>query len=372
MAHAYTPGLRVTESTVLRRERRLPLKGEVLAKIGQTVRATDIVARTLLPGNVQTVNVANSLGADPMEVSELLVKKVGEEIGAGEPLGRRKGFFGLFNAECKSPASGTVEAVSEVTGQVIVREPPMPVEIDAYLDGKISEVIEGEGVVVEARGAFVQGIFGIGGETYGELITAVASPDLELTSADLKPEFAGKVVVGGSYVSHDVLREAIKLRIAAVIVGGFDDQDLRDILGYDLGVAITGTEEIGITLMLTEGFGRMPMAERTFKLLEGHTGRLGSVSGATQIRAGVMRPEVIIPHPEEAISGGAEGESSGLELGTLLRGIREPYFGRIGKVTALPPELEQLESEAKVRVLEAEFDGERVIIPRANVELIES
>jgi hypothetical protein len=357
---------------VLRRERRLPLKGEVLAEVGQSVGANDVVARTLLPGNVQTVNVANSLGADPMEVPETLVKKIGEEIGAGEALARRKGLFGLFNSECKSPAAGTVEAVSEVTGQVIVREPPIPVEVDAYLDGIVAEVIEEEGVLVEARGAFVQGIFGIGGETYGELTTAVSSPDKELTSADLKAEFAGKVVVGGSYVSHDVLHEAIKLGVKAVIVGGFDDRDLRDILGYDLGVAITGTEEIGITLMLTEGFGRMPMAERTFRLLERHAGRLGSVSGATQIRAGVMRPEVIIPHPEEALGGsGAEG-STGLEIGTLLRGIREPYFGHIGRVTALPPELQALESEAKVRVLEAEFDGKRVTIPRANVELIES
>jgi len=52
--------------------------------------------------------------------------------------------------------------------------------------------------------------------------------------------------------------------------------------------------------------------------------------------------------------------------------IREPYFGRIGRVTALPPELQKLETEAMVRVLEVEFDdGTRATIPRANVELIE-
>jgi hypothetical protein len=305
-------------------------------------------------------------------VPETLVTPIGGEIASGETLARRKGLFGLFNSECRSPATGTVESVSEVTGQVIVREPPIPVEIDAYLDGIVAEVIEQEGVIVEAQGAFVQGIFGIGGETYGELVTAVDSPEKELTSADLKPEHTGKVVIGGSYVSHDVLHEAIRLGVKAVVVGGFDDSDLRDILGYDLGVAITGTEDVGLTLMLTEGFGRMPMAMRTFRLLQQHEGRLASVSGATQIRAGVMRPEVIIPHPEEAVAGVAEAESSGLEIGTLLRGIREPYFGRIGRVTALPPDLQKLESEAMVRVLEAEFDGQRVTIPRANVELIES
>jgi len=40
---------------------------------------------------------------------------------------------------------------------------------------------------------------------------------------------------------------------------------------------------------------------------------------------------------------------------------------------ALPEELTKVESETLVRVLEAEFeDGTRMIIPRANVEVIEA
>ena len=68
MAHAYTPGLRVTEQTLVRRERRLPLKGEVLVARGDTVSARTVVARTLLQGNVQTVNLASALGVYPREV----------------------------------------------------------------------------------------------------------------------------------------------------------------------------------------------------------------------------------------------------------------------------------------------------------------
>ena len=58
------------------------------------------------------------------------------------------------------------------------------------------------------------------------------------------------------------------------------DQDLRDILGYDLGVAITGTERIGTTLVITEGFGEIAMADRTFQLLKSRVGHEASVSGA--------------------------------------------------------------------------------------------
>lgn len=372
MAHAYTPGLRVAEYAIVRRERRLPLKGEVLVARGQSVRATQPVARTLIPGNVQTVNVANAIGVDPAEVVKALLKTVGEPIAAGEVLARRKGLFGLMDSKCSSPAAGVIESCSDITGQVIVREPPMPIEVDAYIDGRVAEVLEGEGVVIEAPAAFVQGIFGVGGETHGELALAVEHPDQELTADRLTSDLAGKIVVGGSYASHAVLQAAVRAGVHAVVVGGFDDRDLRELMGYDLGVAITGTETIGLTLVLTEGFGKMPMAERTFRLLSAHTGRPASVSGATQIRAGVLRPEIVIPLEAQSTTGEADRRSTGLEIGSWIRCIREPYFGHIGRVTNLPPELQKLETEAHVRVLEVEFDGTRAVVPRANVELIES
>ena len=99
-----------------------------------------------------------------------------------------------------------------------------------------------------------------------------------------------------------------------------------------------------------------------------------SINGATQIRAGVMRPEIIVPVAGAVVEEGDGKSLYGegiLQIGSVIRAIREPYFGKIGKVVALPPELTQVESETWVRVLEAEFeDGERAVLPRANVELI--
>ena len=77
---------------------------------------------------------------------------------------------------------------------------------------------------------------------------------------------------------------------AALVSGGIDDEDLKEFLGYDLGVAITGNEQLGLTVIVTEGFGEIAMAQRSFDLLHSHVGDVASVNGATQIRAGVMRP----------------------------------------------------------------------------------
>jgi hypothetical protein len=44
----------------------------------------------------------------------------------------------------------------------------------------VVEVHEGFGVTVEMEGTFIQGIFGIGGETSGEIEVAVKSPAEDL------------------------------------------------------------------------------------------------------------------------------------------------------------------------------------------------
>ena len=376
MAHAYTPGLKVTEGMTIEKERRLPLEGEVLVEAGATVKAEDIVAKADLPGNVQLLNVANLLSISPNEIAEYMLKPVGEAISKDEIIATTKGLFGLFKSQARSPIDGTIEAVSDVTGQVILREPPIPVAVKAYTDGTVTETLPTEGVTVETYGTYIQGIFGIGGETVGDLVIAAKSSSDDLTAEQILPEHRDNILVGGSLVTTDAIQKAVQHGVRGIIAGGIDDADLRELLGYELGVAITGSEEIGITLVITEGFGHIAMAEQTFTLLKAREGMKTSINGATQIRAGVVRPEIVIPLASETgglASDAEDGAAEGiLEVGSSVRIIREPYFGRLGRVTELPVELQNLETEARVRVLRVELEnGEETTLPRANVEAIE-
>jgi hypothetical protein len=374
MGHAYTPGLKVTEKVLLTKKRILPLKGEVIVRVGDKVKPDTVVARTFLPGAVEPVNVANILGVPPEDVIHHMLRKEGERVKENEVIAKSKSFFGLFSSECKSRAEGTIESISSITGQVLIRGNPQPVEIRAYLDGEVVEVFSNEGVAVSTWGSFVQGIFGIGGETHGKIKVVSEDNQSILTDREIDKNCEGMVLIGGSLVTAEAIRKAVSVKAKGIVVGGFDDKDLRDFLGYDLGVAITGSEELGITLVVTEGFGQINMAERTFSLLKSKEGKEACINGATQIRAGVIRPEVVIPF-EGNVKRKAEEEefeSIGLEIGRAIRVIREPHFGKLGKVVNLPPALQKLESESHARVLEVEFsDGGKAIIPRANVELLE-
>jgi len=370
MGDAYTPGLTVTRSAVVRKTRRLPLPGEVVVQVGQKVKAADVVARTALPGKVNLVNLANAIGVMPDELSSKLAVAIGAPIAKDQIIAKSTSFFGLFKSIATSPIDGTLESVSEVTGSAVLREPPIPVEVTAYVDGTIVEIIPNEGVIIESRAALVQGIFGLAGEVTAPITVVAKQADQVLEAKDLKPEHKGKIVIGGGRATLAALRRAIELGVSGVVCGGFAYQDVKELLGYDVGVAVTGSEPLATTLVVTEGFGDIAMAKATYDLLASLEGKRASVNGATQIRAGVIRPEVVVPHGDAA-DAALNGASHGLELGAPVRCIRAPYFGRIGKVSGLPVDLHTMPSETKVRVLEVDFDGAKIVIPRANVEVIE-
>ncbi len=369
-AHAYTPGLKVKKSTIVQKMRRLPLLGEVYPKEGDKVNYSDVIARTEISGDPEIVKISMVMGLEPEDTPKYMLKKIGETVEKGELLAFYKALFGLIKKQIKAPVSGTLESFSEVTGQAIIRGAPIPVEVDAYIPGTVIDVMPREGAIIETHAAFIQGIFGIGGEVHGD-IQVLTSNNTEVLDVDMvKPEHKSKILIGGNRVTLEALKKAVQVGVSAIVSGGIRHEDLTTFTGEEIGVAITGQEEVGITIIITEGFGNMNMSQRTFDLLKEFEGYSASVNGSTQIRAGVLRPEIIIPH--ELKEEDAESISQGMVPGTPIRIIRQPYFGAIGKVHSLPVELQKLESESMVRVVNIELnEGEVVTVPRANVEIIE-
>lgn len=370
-AFAYTPGLKVKRSMTVSKERRLPLLGDILVKKGTSVSYAKIVAKTEVPGDPELVKVSAILGIDQNEVRDFITKEEGDKLQKGEVFGSYKAFFGLINRKVTSPIDGEIESVSKLTGQVIVRPEPVPVDVNAYIPGKVVEILPREGVVIATQAAFIQGILGLGGEAHGEVRIVVDSPEDELTAERISEDDRGRILIGGSLITLGAFKRAVEIGVAGLVAGGMKYTDVTEIMGDAIGVAITGHEEIGTTLIITEGFGKMTMSARTFNLLKSFEGYVAAVNGATQIRAGVLRPEIIIPH-EEKKELEKEELSAGMVSGTSVRIIREPNFGAIGEVVSLPVELHRVESGSKVRVLVVKLDdGIEVTIPRANVEIIE-
>ncbi len=375
MAQAYTPALQATGSAKVRKLRELPLPGRCLVEVGQRVSADTEVLAADIPGEISILRVADRMGFEVEDVIDGMLVKPGDAVTAGQVIARVKSFFGLFESTLEAPTSGVVEFFTEVNAHLGIRQASAPLAVDAYVEGVVVEVDPGKSVTIEAQGAFIQGIFGVGGEARGKVFALDVALDEVVTEQvllGLGEKVSSAIVVGGASYTPEALAQAAKLNVQAVVCGSVDSSTLRTFVGHEIGVSITGDEAVPFTFIVTEGFGVLPMSERILRLAQKFAGRQASVNGATQVRAGAMRPEIIIPHTETAETEfDTDNAKSFLEVGARLRVIRVPYFGALGEVVELPSEPQVVPSGAKVRVLRAKLDtGEEVVVPRANVELL--
>lgn len=376
MAGSFAPGLTALDSTSITKVRELPIKGEIVCQIGDEVTADQVIARAEMQGEMRIVRVAEELGISPTELDGALKVKEGDTVVANSPIAEISGLWGLFRQSVVTPISGVVEFISASTGHVGIRAPSRNLELTAYISGKVVGIVPERSVTISTVGAFVQGIFGVGGERLGKLRLLPIQPNEVLDLAHIPADAAGQILVGGSKVTLAAIKAAVKAHAVGLVTSSIDDVTLREYVGYDIGVAITGDEDLPLTLIITEGFGGMPLSDRVLTILKKYDGKVCSINGATQVRAGAVRPEVIIPTglPQEGLnltvsSVGQEGGA--LAVGGKIRCIRVPYFGEVGTILELPSNPEKIETGAVTRVLRARLDnGLEVTVPRANVERI--
>jgi hypothetical protein len=361
----------VQERAVLRRQRALPVDGEVLLDIGDRVHERTVVARATGRGTMHTVNAASQLDILASELPGAMLCAVGERVERDQPLARSRGLFGLLASECRAPVAGTVAAVSPHTGRILLEEPGQDLEVAAFLPGIVADRLPGRGVVVAGWGARVAGVFGVGGEVSGEMIAAVGRADVSLEAAAIDHTHAGKVLLAGSLVTADALERASAFGVAGIVTGGVHDTELSRWLGQETVLADTTHLDAPLTLVVTGGFGRAPMETETFALLAAHRGRTACLSGLTRVRAGARRPEVIIPLDEDPRTAVAPSSPPSLQIGARVMVVRSPWFGCIGRVGALPVEPVRMECGARCLVAHVDLDdGVTAAIPRANLEVL--
>jgi hypothetical protein len=332
----YPVETQITPLTTIRRERLLPVGGEVLVGTGEMVGPADVVARCRLPGEVRVVDASRALGIRRERVSKYARTAIGDTVQAGDVLAAPQGLLGRFKRSCRSPVDGQIIAVRN--GMFLIEAAPTTYELHAHIKGQVTNIMPRLGVVISTVGALIQGVWGSGGEAEGILKA---------------------LIVGGRILDEEPLEKAVEAQIRGLVVGSVN-ADLRSAL-----------QSLPFPVLLTEGFGMLPMSERTFQLLHSNLGREAMLSGVTQARRGLKRPELLIPLRSEEELPSEESRPRPLEIGMEVRTLRAPYLGATGTVIDLPARPRIVESGGRLPVAEVELDKQgTVIVPVANLELI--
>lgn len=339
------------------------------------------------------LDIVGELRGDKYDFHSYVRVKEGDKVERGQVLATRQEGGKFYNVT--SPVFGTVTAVAPLMGSMNIMPDNVSSVLPAHVPGLVAAIRGGREVDVVGFGIVVEGLLGIGGEARGPL---VAGPN------DLSPwraaasgaDLSGAVLVTGC-VDHRSLVEASERGVTGVIAGRARQKQVCLFLGRELGVIATGDENVSPVLILTGGFGEGRMDPALYARLAGLSGKLASLSGATHIRAGVIRPRIIVSYPfppdfslteatAAAVAAGGAARPDGDEgsgqggrepgVGARVRIVRGRWSGRTGTIRDLPDQPQEIPTGTSVLVAHVSLDpghddengAIRVTVPKANLK----
>jgi len=337
-------------------QRLLPLPGEVLVHVGDRVHAQDIVARASVLGEIQSIDVARALNVSLGSIRRYLHVSEGQAVNAGTVLASARWAWVPYR-RIRSPIAGIVVGIAE--GRIFIRQEPQTLPLLAHVPGEIVDQYPHRGVAIRTTGALVRGIWGSGPGREGMLIMAATLPDEPLPWERVSFRYRGTIVVGGRVEDARVLHRASHFRLSGLVLGSLAPH-LK-----------TVCESLALPIVLTEGMGRVAMAQPIFDLLRSYHGRPAVVIGSADHARHV--PEVIVPLQSKASAEIAPFAAvQPVQVGSRVRLTRSPYLGIVGQVIALPPMPQETwigtwADGAEVRLP----SGQKVFVPLVNMELFE-
>jgi hypothetical protein len=343
--------------TTIRRERLLPAPGQVLVQPGEMVGPADVVARCQVPGKVHILDASRALRIRRDRVDRYVRKSPGDAVQAQEVIAAPRGLLSRFRRALRCPVDGEVLEVRD--GLILVQATSTTYELTAHLKGQVTNIMPQRGVVISAVGALIQGTWGSGGEAEGVLKVLADDPKSPLRAESIDVSCHGTIIVGGYIPDKLALEQAVAAKVRGIIASS---------VNADLCSAI---ELLPFPVVITEGFGPLPMSEPVFALLHANLGQQAMLGAETRTRWGARRPEVLIPLRAEAEKPAEEGKPRPLQVGDRVRLLRAPHLGTIGQIDELLEHPQPVESGARMPVARVALgEGESVLVPQVNLEAI--
>lgn len=232
-----------------------------------------------------TINVAKELNIDPKHIKGYLKKREGDFVETYEPLASR--LEKDFSKVIPSPVTGAITKIDLDKGTITIQYKNEPYKIFAQVHGKVKEIQENLSATIQYTGENLYGIIGFGGEICNQISLIENTNNPNSNSKD-------KVLVSCSKIDLDFLKACAENDVAGVVAPSIDNSDLVEFIGEEIGVALTGNEMIPFPIILTEGFGDFKMNAEYTEFFMKQQNKKMYMNGHTQIRAGVVRPQMIV------------------------------------------------------------------------------
>src|SRR5690349_18802993 len=347
------PMLHILPLATIVRERTLPVAGKVNVHVNQRVNPTDIIAEANFAREHVLLDVARTFGVTASEADKMIKVNQGDRVMQGALVADSSG---IFARSIKAPRAGRVMVVG--SGQVLMEVGDTRVELRAGLPGLVTQVLPERGVVIRTAGALIQGVWGNGRIDNGLMVNLMQKPDEVLGPERLDVSLRGSVILGGHVRDLETLKAAAELPVRGLILSSL------------LSPLIVSAYQMRYPILVTDGFGAMPMNSAAFRLLTTNEKREVTVNAEHFDRFYGNRPEVIIPLPVTA-EPPEPNPFAPFAVGQTVRLRRPPNAGMIGTLSNLPAGLSALPSGLRAPAAEVQLEtGEAVLVPLINLEAV--
>src|SRR3972149_2351496 len=323
-------------------------------KVGDKVNIETVVAHCEISAGQRLVKVAHVIGVSPKKVKKYLLRSVGDRIYQGEIIARKRGVLGVGKRELRSPADGVITDTDQ-NGDIIVKFLPTPFRLVAGANGVVNEIKE-DYIRIRTFGTEIKGASGIGKAREG-LIKIVAKPSEFIIPQKIDASCQGKIIVGGAHIDRASIEKALTVGVRGIVVGGIDYRDF-----VSLGIQ----SDVGVTIIITEGFGTVSMGKDIFEAFNKAGGRYAFFNG--------LEKSIFIPTEKEMAVTSKEIKREvwrQLRVGGLVRYFQPDSEELVGVVEALSPKEEALNSGLEAEIAQIKFlSGQKTGAPAANLEIL--
>lgn len=337
----------------IKRERRLPMLGEVLVNEGQLVELSEVIARAELLDKILVVNLAERLGINPDEVEDCLVRKPGESLLEDDVIAWIEGTIPRL---VRAPIDGVFAALHQ--GCAIFEADKRVIEVCAEMHGVVESIIPGFGATLVTSGLLLQGVWGNEKVGAGRLRVLPLSWFEPLEKSMISSIAPDEIIVIGQSPMGSELERVLTQNPSGLILGSINPKLIKMILGLDIPVLVLG------------GFGTFEPDSLILELLQPLDGGLTNLNAKMDCQEKGSYPEAIISVERNEL--GKELELNRvLSIGQRVRLLSGKHAGELGETTELLDEPHRFESGLDLEAAVVNLaNGKKVTVARQNLLMI--
>lgn len=379
MKHLVYGRLRIEKDVITRVIRTLRGKGDLVVNIGQQVTPEEIIGSATVSAGFRTLNLSNILSVPPHEVEKLLVRKIGERIYKDELLAFKKGWLFGDKKVITAPTDGVLDFLNNKTGELKIAFLPKKINLPAGVYGIVEAVDKQKGqAVIRTQASRIHGVFGSGRSRDGTL-HILSKKDGLISKNMVNASYDQYILVGGSLFFKDAITASISNGVSGVITGGINAKDYRGMAGGRLVFPKKLYNDIGISVVVCEGFGSIPMGDDIFSLLSEYEGKFVFIDGNKAFvglpsYSGASLNKIKNSKLPEQINSLEDKDYtkviSELNVGCKVRIVGNSYPGEQGKLLAVNDSLTLFPSGVRDFLATIETARRKIQVPVANLEVM--